>query len=210
MYLIRAPFLLRSFYGKARWNMPQTQPPSVYLTFDDGPHPSVTPQVLEMLRAYRAKATFFCIGKNVVEYPSIYEAVQADGHAIGNHTHQHLNGWKTQKEDYIADVRQAALQINSRLFRPPYGRIRPTQAAQLRKEGFDLVLWSLLSGDFDVHITPEQCRDRVIHHLKPGDIVVFHDSQKAAPRMLFALPQVLKHCAEKGWDMRVLDVLKIH
>jgi len=210
MYMIRAPFWLRRFYGKARWDMPPTQPPAVYLTFDDGPHPVITPQVLDILRTYQAKATFFCIGKNVAEYPSVYEDIIAQGHTVGNHTHRHLNGWKTKTEDYIADVQQAALQVNSRLFRPPYGRIKPAQARQLSIQGFSVVLWSLLSGDFDVHITPDQCRDRVIQNLEPGDIVVFHDSQKAASRMLFTLPHILEHCAAKGWDMRALDVLEIH
>jgi peptidoglycan/xylan/chitin deacetylase (PgdA/CDA1 family) len=210
MYLIRAPLWMRILYQKGRWKMPSMQPPSVYITFDDGPHPTITPQVLELLRTHRAKATFFCIGKNVSENASVYQDILAQGHAIGNHTQHHLNGWKTNAQDYIADVQKAALEINSRLFRPPYGRIKPSQARQLNKLGYNLVFWSLLSGDFDINITPEECCNNVITHLKPGDIVVFHDSQKAAPRMLYALPQVLKYCMEKGWEMRSLDVLKIH
>ncbi len=210
MYTLRTPFWLNKLYANAVWKMPQTHPPSVYLTFDDGPHPAITPFVLDLLREHHAKATFFCIGNHAMKYPGVYERILAEGHTTGNHTHQHLNGWKTSGKDYLSDIQQAAQYIDSRLFRPPYGRIGPIQARQVRKVGYHLIMWSLLSADFDTGITPGQCLENVVFNLTPGDIVVFHDSEKAFERMSFALPCVLEHCNRQGWEMRAMNVLKIH
>ena len=188
---------------------------TIYLTFDDGPHPTITPFVLDQLRQYKAKATFFCIGKNVVLYPDVYKTVLAEGHATGNHTYHHLNGWKTTDNEYLTDIEQASSQIKSHLFRPPYGRIRKSQLNRLLKNGLNasanpeienripskvkIIMWSVLSGDFDQGLTPEKCLNNVINNAKSGSVIVFHDSEKAYHRLQYALPKLLKYYSEKGY-----------
>lgn len=186
--------------------MPPEDEPSVYLTFDDGPHPTATPFVLEQLKAYNARSTFFCIGKNVLQHQNIYRQILEQGHTIGNHTHNHLNGWHTKKEAYINNIHEAEQHINSRLFRPPYGRITRGQINSLlqRQQPYRIYMWDVLSGDFDTNITPEQCLENVIHNIEPGSIVVFHDSQKAWDRMSHALPQVLAYCKKNNWNIKAL------
>lgn len=190
------------------WKMPATQQPTVYLTFDDGPHPVATPFAIRQLAAYDAQATFFCIGKCVAEHPSIFEALQKAGHSIGNHTHNHLNGWKTSTETYSQNILQAGKLIASAAFRPPYGRITRAQAAWLRKgkQPWKVYMWSILSGDFDTKLSPEQCLKNVLDKLRPGAIVVFHDSEKAWERMRYTLPLVLDYCKTKGWAMKGLPM----
>lgn len=206
MYLIQTPKLLRALAPSyAEWSIPvQAQDPVVYLTFDDGPHPTATPFVLDQLAHYDAKGTFFCIGKNVVEYPQVYARILQEGHSAGNHTHNHLKGWTSQTKAYIENTLQAAQFIDSKLFRPPYGRIKRMQAAQLHEMGYRLIMWSLLSADFDTALEPKRCLENVVFHLKPGDIVVFHDSQKAWDRMSYALPRVLEHCKKNKWRVAAL------
>lgn len=186
--------------------MPDGSQPAVYLTFDDGPHPVATIYVLEQLRPYNARATFFCIGKNVVEYPDIYTQIVDEGHSVGNHTQHHLNGWDTDTERYIDDIIEASKHISSRLFRPPYGRIKKAQAFMLteNKQPWTIIMWDVLSADFDTKITPEQCLENVLKHIRPGSIVVFHDSVKAWDRMSFALPKVLEFCKNKGWALEAI------
>lgn len=178
----------------------------VYLTFDDGPHPSVTHFVLEQLDRYDASATFFCIGKNVVENPGLYERIVRSRHAVGNHTYDHLNGSKVSTEDFLADVAQAAVHIESRLFRPPYDRIRRAQAKALQQAplSYELMMWTLLSADFDADVSPQKCLENVVFNAAPRSIIVFHDSLKAAPRLEYALPRVLEHCHREGWKMSAL------
>lgn len=179
---------------------------ALYLTFDDGPHPAITPAVLKHLQQYNAKATFFCIGNNVINNPDVYQSIIDAGHTIANHTYNHLNGWKTKDKEYITNVQQAAKHIQSNLFRPPYGRITKFQARVLQSGGnpYKIVMWSLLSGDFDIQLTPQKCLDNVIKNARPGNIIVFHDSEKAYPRMGFALPKVLEHFSKKGYEWRAL------
>jgi len=206
MYLIQTPKLIRALAPSfAIWEKPVSlAEPAVYLTFDDGPHPTATPFVLDCLAKYGAAATFFCIGKNVVEYPEIYHRILEEGHAVGNHTHNHLNGWHSKSDMYVENTHRAAQYINSNLFRPPYGRIKRMQAKLLHEMGYSIVMWSLLSGDFDTAISPERCLENVVFHLKPGDIVVFHDSQKAWERMSYVLPRVLEHCKKNKWSVKAL------
>ncbi|MBL7681881.1 MAG: polysaccharide deacetylase family protein [Flavipsychrobacter sp.] len=206
-YLIKTPWWLsRFFYCHLNWKMPQEAKPSVYLTFDDGPHPTITPFVLEQLQQYDAKATFFCIGKNVAQHTDIYKRTIAEGHTVGNHTHNHMNGWFTKTETYLQNTEQAAKLIKSKLFRPPYGRIKRSQANRLmrQKPFYNIYMWDVLSADFDTTLAPEQCLANVLGNIEPGSIVVFHDSEKAWDRMSFALPKVLAYCKEKGWDMKAL------
>lgn len=200
MYFVKAPFLLKKLYPSGLvWN--EASSDTVYLTFDDGPHPEVTPFVLEELKRYNALATFFCIGKNVMQYPDLYQRIIADGHSTGNHTYTHLNGWKTTADNYLDNTVRAAALIRSNLFRPPYGRITRSQAAVLQAQGYRIIMWDVLSGDFDTAISPERCWQNVAGHICPGSVVVFHDSSKAADRLRYALPRTLSLCAERGWKM---------
>lgn len=187
--------------------MPATEK-VLYLTFDDGPHPEVTPWVLAELKHYGAAATFFCIGKNVEQYPGVYQSIVAAGHSIGNHTYSHMNGWKTADTDYLHDVQKAGTVIDSRLFRPPYGRIRRRQARAIAeamgRQEVSIVMWDVLSADFDQAISPEKCAGIVLKHAGPGSLVVFHDSEKAFPNLRQALPQVLDFFAKKGYLFKKL------
>jgi hypothetical protein len=173
----------------------------MYLSFDDGPHPVITNFVLDELKKYNAKATFFCIGDNVVKYPEVYKRIIDEGHAVGNHTHNHLNGWKTADKKYLDNIDAAKKFIDSDLFRPPYGRITRFQLSQLRLSKYKLktIMWTLLSGDFDNKISKETCTNNVIVNAKEGAIVVFHDSEKANERVSYALPEVLKYFSNKGY-----------
>ncbi len=201
-YFIKSPWLLKKLWPSYVWNI-DTREKKLYLSFDDGPHPVATPFVLDELKKYDAKATFFCIGKNVLAYPSIYNRIVEEGHATGNHTQHHLNGWKTKTPVYLNDVSEAGRHIDSRLFRPPYGRIRSSQAKKIYPRS-KIIMWSVLSGDFDQSITKEKCLSNVITHSKPGSIVVFHDSEKAFPLLQYTLPEVLKFFAEKGYRFEKL------
>jgi peptidoglycan/xylan/chitin deacetylase (PgdA/CDA1 family) len=179
----------------------------LYLSFDDGPHPEATPFVLEQLSNFNAKASFFCIGKNVQLYPEIYDAILAAGHVVGNHTQNHMNGWNNNTENYIADIQEATKVINSNLFRPPYGRISFSQIKALRLNPAlpqQIMMWDVLSGDFDTTITGEQSAQNVIEHAGPGSIVVFHDSAKAMDRLRIALPKVLSHFSKLGYQFKAL------
>lgn len=176
----------------------------LYLTFDDGPHPEATPFVLEQLRKWNARGTFFCIGKNVKEYPPIYRQILIDGHRVGNHTEHHLNGWKTDDKKYIENIRLAGESIDSDLFRPPYGRIGALQSKVLRDAGYKIVMWEVLSGDFDRGIDGGRCAKNVIGHARSGSIVVFHDSEKALPRLREALPRVLEYFSGEGFRFEVI------
>ena len=183
------------------WRVPAEREKVIYLSFDDGPHPVATPFVLDELKKYGARATFFCIGKNVQQLPHIYRRILVDGHRVGNHTHDHLNGWKTDDKRYLENIRDAAKLIDSDLFRPPYGKIGLFQSSLLRKPpfGYKIVMWEVLSGDFDRGMTPQRCGRNVIRYARPGSIVVFHDSEKAFGCVREALPAVLKHFSELGY-----------
>jgi peptidoglycan/xylan/chitin deacetylase (PgdA/CDA1 family) len=188
------------------WHMPRKEK-NIYLTFDDGPHPTVTPFVLDCLKGYGARATFFCIGKNVDQYPDIYQRILDEGHSTGNHTQSHLNARKVTNSNWVDDVKEAAKRINSDLFRPPYGRITRNGSKELQKEGspYRIILWDVLSGDFDEQLPAEKCIGHIIKNGKPGSIVVFHDSMKAWPRLEKALPAVLKHYSEKGFRFEAIS-----
>ncbi|HWB27140.1 MAG TPA: polysaccharide deacetylase family protein [Chitinophagaceae bacterium] len=206
-YLIKTPWWLKKIYPSLVWNIPAEEK-TIYLTFDDGPHETATPLVLRLLQQYHAKATFFCIGDNVVKNPSIYNDILQQGHAVGNHTFNHLDGWKTGDEAYLQNIAQAAKHIRSNLFRPPYGRIKKFQAKLLQQVAtpFSIIMWTVLSGDFDTAISPQQCLQNVVKHTGAGSIVVFHDSAKAYQRMAFALPKVLEHFTEKGYVFKALQM----
>ncbi|MEJ7679142.1 MAG: polysaccharide deacetylase family protein [Segetibacter sp.] len=201
MYLVKTPWWLRKIYSSAlTWKIPAEEN-EIFLTFDDGPHPTITPFVLDYLRQHNAKATFFCIGKNVQLYPRVFRQILDEGHRIGNHTHNHLNGWKTTDSEYFENIILAKKHIDSNLFRPPYGKITRFQIQQLQPV-FNIIMWDILSGDFDVNLSPEKCLQNVVPNTSPGSVIVFHDSEKAFPRLEYALPKALESFAEKGYVMK--------
>lgn len=202
-YSPKTPKWVRKLFTASLWAMPGTEK-AIYLTFDDGPHPELTLFVLDELNKYNAKATFFCIGKNVQENPSVYKRILDEGHAVGNHTYSHLNGWRTGHARYLADILKAKEYIDSDLFRPPYGRftIRQRKDLATQSPSFKIIMWSILSGDFDTRITAEKCCSNVVNNAGNGAVVVFHDSEKARERMVYSLPIVLRHFSGKGYQFR--------
>ncbi len=203
MYLVKTPWWLRKIYPSLTWKIP-TEENKIFLTFDDGPHPAITPFVLDCLRQYNAKGTFFCIGKNVQLYPRIFRQMLDEGHRIGNHTHNHLNGWKNRDSQYFENIILAKKYIDSNLFRPPYGKITRFQIQQLQPV-FNIIMWDVLSGDFDVDLSPQKCLQNVMSNTSSGSVIVFHDSEKAFPRLEYALPKALEFFAEKGYVMKGIE-----
>lgn len=205
MYLVKTPWLLKKLYPKLIWDA-DPGAGSIYLTFDDGPIPIVTPFVLNILKRHNAKATFFCIGDNINKYPDLFTAVKNDGHTIGNHTHKHLRGWDTPDDVYLQDFLEADKLIGTNLFRPPYGRIKRSQAALLKdaRPGLQIIMWDILSGDFDMSLDPEACLKNVLKHTRPGSIVVFHDSVKAFHRLQHVLPHAMDHWVKQGFTFETL------
>jgi peptidoglycan/xylan/chitin deacetylase (PgdA/CDA1 family) len=195
-FFVKSPWWLKKLYPHRIWHV-ATNEKIIYLTFDDGPHPVATPFVLNELKKYNARATFFCIGKNAASYPEIYQRILQEGHQVGNHTYNHLNGWKTDNNLYLENINKAAEYITSNLFRPPYGRLRSSQAKELGN--YKIVMWDVLSGDFEPTVSKETCLRNVTAKTENGSIVVFHDSEKAWEKLHFALPEVLKHFSALGY-----------
>ncbi len=206
-YFAKTPKWIRKLFTGSIWEMPAIKN-AIYLTFDDGPHPQITSFVLDELAKYNAKATFFCIGKNVVENPAVFKRILDDGHAIGNHTYDHLDGWKTRNAAYLQNILKAKNYIDSDLFRPPYGRITRNQRKYLtaQHQATKIIMWSVLSGDFDKNITPRQCCENVLKNAESGSVVVFHDSEKADVRLRYALPIVLKCFFDKGYMFEKIEL----
>ncbi|MES2848912.1 MAG: polysaccharide deacetylase family protein [Bacteroidota bacterium] len=207
-YFVKTPWWLKKIYPECVWQMPEGQK-KIYLTFDDGPHPVATSFVLEQLKKYNAKATFFCIGKNVEEYPFLYEELLDEGHSVGNHTYNHLNGWKTADAVYLDNIILAKQRIDSTLFRPPYGRATKFQLRLLRQQGMQPIMWSVLSGDFDTQLSKEKCLQNVSGKIRDGSIVIFHDSAKAYERLEYVLPRVLEQFSVKGFQFEQITNSKL-
>ena len=193
MLFVRTPVLIMRLFPELIWHFSRRdeQKKHIYLTFDDGPTPEVTPWVLEQLRNYNAKATFFCLGRNVDHYPEIYRQILDEGHAVGNHTYSHLKGWHTSNPEYLKDIELAEETIHSRLYRPPYGRFRKSQIREIQKK-YRIVMWDVLSQDFNQSITPQKCLSNVLENVRSGSIVVFHDSLKAKENLYYTLPALLE------------------
>ncbi len=192
-------------YPSCLWNYPPAAGNKIYLSFDDGPHAAATPFVLDELKKYNAKASFFCIGKNVIEEAVLYRRILMEGHRVGNHSHNHLNGWKTENKIYLQNIEKARELIDSDLFRPPYGRATAFQIRNLiEKLHYKIVMWDVLSGDFDPAVNGRQAAARVIRKSKPGSIIVFHDSAKAFPVLHVALPIVLAYFSGKGFSFELI------
>ena len=203
MYLVRTPSAIQKLFPNFIWRIPTDQK-ELYITFDDGPIPDVTPWVTEQLGEYNAKATFFCVGENVFRSPDIMHQLHEQGHVTANHTFNHLSGWTSEHVPYIHNVRKCAPLVQTNLFRPPYGRIRPRQAQFIMRH-YQIVMWDVLSADFDTSISPEQCLRNVIGNAGPGSIVVLHDSLKAETNLRYALPRILDHFAEQGYVFKSLS-----
>ena len=212
-YWIKTSWIIKKLFSHYIWDVSQAeQDKTVYLTFDDGPIPVVTPWVLNQLELYHAKATFFCIGDNINKNPEIFVATLNAGHTIGNHTNNHCHGWKTTTEKYIenckicADIIQknSSSDLKSPLFRPPYGKIKVSQSRQLRNLGYKIIMWDILSADFDISISQEQCLDNVLSNVEHGSIIVFHDSAKAFKNLSFVLPKTLAYLKENNFTCGVL------
>lgn len=225
LYFIKTPKIITSFYKNYTWQI-DTQKKEIYLTFDDGPTPKVTEFVLDTLKKFDAKATFFCIGKNIKKQPKLAERIINEGHTIGNHTHNHLNGWKSSADDYVFNIERANEYIiqysensqrlmtnpnnywektkDQKLFRPPYGKIKKSQAKKLIEKGYKVIMWSVLSGDFDLSKSKEICLKNVLKNTNNGSIVVFHDSKKAYKKLEYTLPKMLAYFSEKGFGFEKL------
>lgn len=204
-FLHKSPFWLRSLFPKYIWRQPIVKgEPSIYLTFDDGPIPEITPWVLEQLAAYQAQATFFCIGDNVRKHPAVFRRLQADGHAIGNHTFNHLKGWKTPVSTYVDNARRCEDYLQTNLFRPPYGRIKKAQAEILSRANYKIIMWDVLVGDWSANLTAEDCLKACLKHSCDGSIIVFHDSLKAEEKLRYVLPKVLEHFHKLGYSFKAL------
>ena len=228
MRLITTPKILRMFYPSFLWEMPKGEK-KIYLTFDDGPHPRITPQVLEILKKFNAKATFFCVGNNVKKYKETFELIKKEGHSVGNHTFNHEKGLITKTKDYVDSVIEADALIQSLLFRPPHGRIKFSQIRELKKklrisesqklrnsepqnlsnsesQQLKIVAWTVISYDWDKSLTPDDCYNNVIKNAGDGSIIVFHDSEKAVNNMIPALTKVLEYYTDKGYTFEKLGV----
>ncbi len=211
MFLHRTNFLIHSLFPRYFYWKVKTDKKIIFLTFDDGPIPEITEFVLETLQKYNAKATFFCIGENIEKHPHILKKIIEDGHRVGNHTYNHLNGWKSNNLDYLKNTKKSNLLIEKFvqtegkiLFRPPYGRIKPFQAKAISKTN-KIVMWNVLSGDFSENLSPNTVLQKTIKYTKPGSIILFHDSIKASKNMCYALPLFLAHFSKLGYKFNKLD-----
>ncbi|MFI5163296.1 MAG: polysaccharide deacetylase family protein [Sphingobacteriales bacterium] len=205
MYPVKTPWLVKKLYPSLLWNNPRAQN-RIYVTFDDGPIPIVTPFVLNILKKHHAKATFFCIGDNVNKHPDIFEQVKNAGHAIGNHTYNHLKGWKTDDKTYLDNFLKADELLHTNLFRPPYGRIKRSQIKLLQQAKPDLkiVMWDILSRDYNQKLNPKTCLKNVLKHTGNGSIILFHDSLKAFDRLEYVLPRAMEEWVKRGFEFGVL------
>ncbi|MBD3582352.1 polysaccharide deacetylase family protein [Flavobacterium selenitireducens] len=204
-YWIKTNRFIKMLFPNFIWSIPSGSK-KVYLTFDDGPIPEITDFVLDQLSGFNAKATFFCIGDNIRKNPDIFRKILDQGHAFGNHTFHHLNGWRTPLPEYLDNIRLCQDEIDAlatdtaRLMRPPYAKVSASQSRKIREMGYKIVMWDVLSADFDLRITPEKCLENVLKNVRPGSIVIFHDSQKAFGNLKYALPETLKYLKKNGYE----------
>jgi len=202
MYFVKTPQIFRSIYPELVWLSPNANN-EIYLSFDDGPMPGATDWVLDTLKEFGAKASFFCVGSNIEKHPSLFQRIIDEGHTVGSHSYSHLSGWKTKHDVYIDDVNKAGAMTNTNLFRPPYGRIKKAQAKDLSKD-YKIIMWDILSGDFDQKVSAQQCIDNVLKNSRSGSIVVFHDNLKSLSKLKAALPSVLEKLLAKGYVLSKL------
>lgn len=218
MYFVRIPYIFKRLFSELVWELPNKEN-KIYLTFDDGPHPEYTPWILEQLRQYDAKATFFCLGENIRNYPEIAQQILSEGHRIGNHGYGHLDGWKTKDDDYLQDYlkgQKVLSQIgitNNNIFRPAYGKIKKSQIPNLKSKfstrvpgtKSEIINWTLMPGDFDESISSEQCLSN-LQRVRIGDIAVLHDNDKSWKHLQYCLPKFLEFCKERNYNLHKIDL----
>ncbi len=211
-YWVKTHWLMRKIFSGFTWRFSSSEK-IVYLTFDDGPTPEVTEWTLALLKKYNAKATFFCIGENIAQNPELFEKLQHEGHSIGNHTYNHLNGWHTSNEDYMNNIVlcenvmqdfKIGNSLEEKLFRPPYGKLNRVQSKWLKEKGYKVIMWDILSADFDTTISPQKCAENVLKNIQSGSIIIFHDSVKASKNLKYALPQTLAYLKKNGFEMKAI------
>jgi peptidoglycan-N-acetylglucosamine deacetylase len=202
MYLVRPTYLLKSVFPSLIWRKDPSLK-KLYLTFDDGPVPEITAWVLDLLKKENINATFFCVGDNVQKNPEIYQRIQNEGHVVGNHTYNHMNGWDFPTKEYLENIEKCAELVNSSLFRPPYGKLKPSQVSNLISQ-YSIIMWDVLSGDYDKNTSPEKCLKNVKDHFRNGSIIVFHDSQKAKRNLMYALPLFIRYAKTEGFEFDIL------
>lgn len=200
-FLSRVPMLYRALFPGARWKIPALEGKSIYLTFDDGPIPEITPWVLDLLDRYGIKATFFCVGDNVAKYPEVFADIKARGHQVGNHTQHHIKGIFMSTKRYMEDVLEAHRLIGSRYFRPPYGHLRFSQTREI-SHSFEIVMWDVLTRDYNVGLSPDYVLRNVQEYTRNGSILVFHDSYKAERNLKAVLPQAIEWLLSEGYEFR--------
>ena len=216
LFWTKTPSFIRLWFSKYIWKIPNNEN-KIYLTFDDGPIPIVTERVLSILKEEKIKATFFCIGDNIKKHSLLFKRIQDEGHAIGNHTFNHLNGWKTNTNEYIENFKLGNETIqkyqlehldektnSTELFRPPYGKIKSSQARTIMKSNYKIIMWDVLSYDFNTTLTPEKCLENVIKNTTTGSIIVFHDSLKAYKNLEYALPKAIQLLKQKGFEFDII------
>jgi len=204
MHLARIPGLGSLLFREAFCRINENGKKTAYLTFDDGPIPEVTPAILDILSRYKVKATFFCVGDNVKKYPEIFQRLIAEGHTVGNHTFHHMDGWKTNDDNYMQDVAQCAELVKSNLFRPPYGRIKFNQYKHI-KEKYKVILWDVLSGDYDSRLDAQKCFGIIKKHTRPGSILVFHDNVKTQNKIPELLTKTLDFMRDSGYTLKPIS-----
>lgn len=233
-YFTKTPKIIQNVFSDYTWKMPAKKDPAcrqdrnIYLTFDDGPIPEITNWVLQTLDKFHAKATFFCVGDNIKKYPKVFQNILNKKHSVGNHTFNHLNGWRTNTNKYLENVKQTGEIIDitstkvlpsrkdlgwdnhSKLFRPPYGKIRSSQKRALLRKGYKIIMWDVLSGDFDQNLSKENCLKDVMDNVQNGSIIVFHDSIKAFDKLKYVLPRTLEHFTQKGYTFKKIDSIPPH
>ncbi|WP_035669743.1 polysaccharide deacetylase family protein [Flavobacterium sp. 83] len=212
LHWIKTNWIIKKLFANYTWDLPNNEK-KIYLSFDDGPIPEITEWVLEELKKSKAKATFFCIGDNIEKHPEIFKKVIAEGHSIGNHTFNHLNGWKTTSEIYIENFKKCeevisrfpAQKIRSKIFRPPYGKIKTAQSKQIRKLDYKIIMWDVLSADFDQNLSKEECLENVLYNIQSGSIIVFHDSLKAFKNLEYVLPRTLAYLEKNNFICDIIE-----
>lgn len=209
-FWIKTNYFVKKIFPNYVWSIPNNEK-KVYLTFDDGPTPEITAWTLEQLKKHNAKATFFCIGKNIQEHPEIFKRILIEGHAVGNHTFDHLKGWKTPTESYLKNVALCQSEMANQnlhiatLFRPPYGKIKASQSKEIRQMGYKIIMWDIISEDYDQQVSRKKCLENVTKNIESGSIIVFHDSIKAFQNLEFALPKTLEFLSKNGFVYEKLD-----
>jgi len=206
-YFIKTPRILKQLFARYTWSF-FTDKKEIYLTFDDGPIPDITEFVLDQLKRFNAKATFFCIGDNIRKHPTVFSRIVNEGHSVGNHTFNHLNGWKSSNSVYIENTNKCENLLphqKTKLFRPPYGKIKRIQAKKLIAKGYKVIMWDVLSADFDTSISNERCLQNVLKNVESGSIIVFHDSIKASDKLRYVLPKILKEFSQQGYEFKAIS-----